>query len=55
VVTGQDIKNSDKKLVCQVDAQKRQVVIIKKKFKTIICFSDDGKVIVNNYKPTEIT
>ena len=51
----QDIKNIDGKLVCQVDTQKRQVIIVKKKFKTTICFSDDGKVIVNNYKPTENT
>jgi len=45
------IRNADDKLVCQVNETDRSVVIIIKGFKTVVRFTADGRVEVENSKP----
>ncbi len=45
-----EIRNGANKLVCCVDQQQKAVEIVVKGYKTVIRFSDDGKMIVDNTK-----
>ncbi len=45
-----EIRNGANKLVCCVDQQQKKVEIVVKGYKTVIRFSNDGKVVVNNSK-----
>jgi hypothetical protein len=45
------VKNANGKLVCQVDSNRKSVEIVHKGFKTIVCFTDNGRVNIFNTKP----
>ena len=45
------VNNTNGKLVCKVDEEKKTVEIVKKGFKTVLRFTNDGLEIVN-IKPT---
>jgi len=45
------IINKNDKCVCHLDEQSRTVVIVRKKFKTVIQFKDDGSVKVVHSSP----
>jgi hypothetical protein len=45
------IRNADGKLVCHADEVDKAVVIIIKGFKTVVRFTADGRIEVENTKP----
>ena len=49
-----NVRNENGKLVCKVDSSLKTVEIVQKKFKTIICFTTDGKVKITNLKQAMI-
>ena len=46
----ENVRNGSGKLVCRIDKNKKIVEIVIKGEKTLIIFSDDGTVFINNIK-----
>jgi hypothetical protein len=45
------IKNANGKTVCEVDTATKTVEIVHKGFKTVVRFTTDGRVEIENTKP----
>lgn len=43
-----EVRNSNGKLVCQVDEKQKSIEIVHKGYITIVRFCDDGRIVVYN-------